>query len=96
MKGPKLNYVANCRLTSVAPGVPRVGPPECNDRPRSRRDVCVWHNPKTKTTPEAGVTLSGVQPLLSRRSVNRLLRPTSKPAVIMPLDKGWTCGNVGW
>ncbi len=35
MKGPKLNYVANCRLTSVAPGVPRVGPPECNDRPRS-------------------------------------------------------------
>ncbi len=95
MGGPKLNYVANCRLTSVAPGVPRVGPPECNDWLRSPDVTCVCGTIQ-KTTPEAGVTLSGVQPLLSRRSVNRLLRPTSKPAVVMPLDKGCNCGNVGW
>ncbi len=70
MGGPKLNYVANCRLTSVAPGVPRVGPPECNDQPRSL-DVTSVCGTIQKTLPEAGVTLSGVQPLLSRRSVNR-------------------------
>ena len=92
MKGPKLNYVANCRLTSVAPGVPRVGPPECNDWPRSPDVTCVCGTIQ-KTTPEAGVTLSGVQPLLSRRSVNRWSKRPSELGVVLPTGRV-KCGEV--